>query len=114
MTGAGVHDWGDTVQERFLELRQQYQIHTHWHHHFTGEPHWKNLLEWLKGVHTGAKRPLPSPQLDKKRSPTRWALAACFETALYGRGMPWFALERILQVQRKVLTGLDSRWGIER
>lgn len=111
---AQVHDWQDTVVERFRALRKQYQIASHWHHHFTGEPHWKNLLEWLGGVHDGSKRALQTPGLDKARTAERWVLAGCFETALHGRGMPWFALEKILLVQRKALVALDPRWGIDR
>ena len=110
---AGVHDWDDGVQERFLALRKQYQISTHWHHHFTGGPHWGNLMGWLRGVHEGRKRALPTPGMEKMRSPVRWVLAGCFEMALYGRGMPWFAVERVLGVQRKALVEMDPRWGVD-
>ena len=106
-----IHDWNPILKYHFQQLMIAHDIRPlHLHHYFSGGPNWKNLMDWLRGVHEGRIGAI-SDAVGKQRGIERKTVGIMFRVVRKATGVStWPQVEDLLVAHRELLGMNDARW----
>ncbi|KJX99842.1 hypothetical protein TI39_contig350g00030 [Zymoseptoria brevis] len=109
---ANTRNFDPAVITHWYEETKHFQNEPHILPRSTWNPHWSNLIDWLKGYHAGSlpKQVVSKGNMSRIQEYQEEIVRSLFGTAFMLRRHPWELARRILEVSRPALVALDARW----
>ena len=106
-----IEDWDGTISQRLLKLRLLNSMRKKMpHFRILGSPSWTNLKDWVRQYHASKNIRLLHWSRSRNADLTMRIVGAVFEMARQGKKRDWEKVESLIDTQRVILEGMDSRW----